>query len=67
MIKVNFDTITNQIVLRDLSKTNLETRKAVKDVIKVLKKHKLPYLKAKEVLDYSNQALLNELFNKDKF
>lgn len=54
-------------MLRDLSKTNLETRKAVKDVIKVLKKHKLPYLKAKEVLDYSNQALLNELFNKDKF
>lgn len=65
-MKVNFDTITNQIVLRDLSKTNLETRKAVKDVIKVLKKHKLPYLKAKEVLDYSNQVLLNELFNKKK-
>ncbi len=66
-MKVNFDTITNQIVLRDLSKTNLETRKAVKDVIKVLKKHKMPYLKAKEVLDYSNQVLINEFLNKKKF
>lgn len=65
-MKINFDTITNQIVRRDLSKTNLETRKAVKDVLKVLKKHKLSYLKAKEVLDYSNQVLLNELFNKKK-
>ncbi len=65
-MKIGFDTITNQIKLQDLTNKSPETQKAVKDVIKALTKHQLSYLEAKEVLDYSNQVLLNELLNKKK-
>lgn len=65
-MKLTFDTFSNQMELQGLTKADPDIQEAVKAVIRVLKKRRMPYVKAKEVLDYSNQVLLNEFLNEKK-
>lgn len=65
-MKINVDTFMNEMELQGLTKADPDIQEAVKVVIRVLKKRRMPYVKAKEVLDYSNQVLLNEFLSKKK-